>query len=708
MKESHEGKSLIDHINECKKIASGLLDFYGLTQFRFFIEAICELHDIGKLSPQWSISQKKRPHVEEGIRYLCNPYVKDEIRRRLFETTGIDKFKLPYELLLFFVKVHHRSLSSHYVGGLVELKRFIRAAADDFKIDLIDAYGIFKLADILSASSTFSEIDNLLATYTRRLGLGTFEKQIRENIISKCKEKGVPFDSEKFDSQRRIAQRRGAHVLIAPTGWGKTSFSLMRALSGNPKKIFYVLPTITAIRKFYCDLSSIFPNDVGEYFYFADVELLRRESAERDPTEFSRLVDFYRLFLPRVNITTIDQMFFSFLGFGKYHLRRFSFRDAFIIFDEFHLFTPEMIHILKAIFELYGHIYKFNIILMSATPSKAYIDFLRDTINKYIDKLVFSIENYHKLYGGKRHRINLRFDRRILDDDIIESILSHYESGKRILVIVNTVERAVKLYDEITGRMNRSSRKDVVLIHSRFAVGDRYRQEERIDNAKILVATQVAEVSLDVSFDILYTEIAPIPALIQRFGRVNRYAKSIPESDNVVIMEVPSPSPYSARQIDESKKLLRDYIDKINNRGEEVLLDILEHYDCFIRRDLQRGESVYSKTLEALQEYSKFFYAFSMRENDAILVWRKNVNVLAIPELYLDKAKNILADLRKERNYSIRKRKLAELKKYFIPTPWYLIAPYRRKLYDNELNMYLLPADKFCYDPHRGLLPRDL
>ena len=68
-----------------------------------------------------------------------------------------------------------------------------------------------------------------------------------------------------------------------------------------------------------------------------------------------------------------------------------------------------------------------------------------------------------------------------------------------------------------------------MLIHSRFKRSDRANLELSLkDNfntsskACIVVSTQVVEVSLDISFDVMITECAPIDAMIQRFGRINR------------------------------------------------------------------------------------------------------------------------------------------------------------------------------------------
>ena len=58
--------------------------------------------------------------------------------------------------------------------------------------------------------------------------------------------------------------------------------------------------------------------------------------------------------------------------------------------------------------------------------------------------------------------------------------------------------------------------------HSKFILKDRTEKEKEIDNQRLLIATQVVEVSLDIDFDVMFTECAPPDAIVQRAGRVNR------------------------------------------------------------------------------------------------------------------------------------------------------------------------------------------
>ena len=111
-------------------------------------------------------------------------------------------------------------------------------------------------------------------------------------------------------------------------------------------------------------------------------------------------------------------------------------------------------------------------------------------------------------------------------DDAFPVIKTAVASGQKVLVVCNQVRRSQDLYRQL-----RELYPDVpmMLIHSRYKRGDRTQREVDLKNrynlltqACIVVSTQVVEVSLDISFDLMVTECAPIDALIQRFGRINR------------------------------------------------------------------------------------------------------------------------------------------------------------------------------------------
>jgi CRISPR-associated endonuclease/helicase Cas3 len=108
-------------------------------------------------------------------------------------------------------------------------------------------------------------------------------------------------------------------------------------------------------------------------------------------------------------------------------------------------------------------------------------------------------------------------------EDIIKNAV---RENKKVLIVSNQVKRAQFIYENIGETYPDIDR---MLIHSRFKRVDRNRLESALKEdfntsscACIVVSTQVVEVSLDISFDVMITECAPIDAMIQRFGRINR------------------------------------------------------------------------------------------------------------------------------------------------------------------------------------------
>lgn len=95
-----------------------------------------------------------------------------------------------------------------------------------------------------------------------------------------------------------------------------------------------------------------------------------------------------------------------------------------------------------------------------------------------------------------------------------------------MLVICNTIDKSKEIYAKIKDK----GAKNVLLYNSEYTAMDRDNKEERLELASklssgcpfIAVTTQVVEVSLDLDFDVLFTEIAPVDAIVQRIGRVNR------------------------------------------------------------------------------------------------------------------------------------------------------------------------------------------
>ncbi|NIR52628.1 CRISPR-associated helicase Cas3', partial [candidate division KSB1 bacterium] len=115
----------------------------------------------------------------------------------------------------------------------------------------------------------------------------------------------------------------------------------------------------------------------------------------------------------------------------------------------------------------------------------------------------------------------------VLDSDF-ESMYDEIEHvikmNQKVLIVANTVNRTRELYLALPKSIPPSQK---MLYHSQFILGDRLCKGKKLENLKdnagfVAVCTQVVEVSLDLDFDWLITEAAPLDALVQRMGRINR------------------------------------------------------------------------------------------------------------------------------------------------------------------------------------------
>lgn len=150
-----------------------------------------------------------------------------------------------------------------------------------------------------------------------------------------------------------------------------------------------------------------------------------------------------------------------------------------------------------------------------------------------------NIENTNNIVNYEIKLENTNKPHNEISDSIVENVkqdLKEQVEGQEDfkIVILNTVKRCIDSYMEVKGFVKKNKiDADVYILHSRMPETMRKRITNNIlnktgKNSKrnkqiILIATQIVESSLDIDFDTLYTEIAPIDAVFQRAGRVFRH-----------------------------------------------------------------------------------------------------------------------------------------------------------------------------------------
>lgn len=359
------------------------------------------------------------------------------------------------------------------------------------------------------------------------------------------------------------------HTLVtAPTGAGKTDF-LMRRCKG---RVFYILPFQASINAMY----DRFKKDLADTD--VEIQLLHASAAIRlADASFEELI-LQRYIGASIKVMTPHQIASIVFGVKGYEAMLTDLKGCDVILDEIHTYNPLMQSIVYKIVELLIQI-NCRIHIGTATMPSCLYYRLYEVLGgaEYVYEVRLPDEVLNQF---DRHRIH-KIDSLDAIDSLVEQAVSE---RKKILIVMNKVASAQSLYKELAERYPTVEK---MLIHSRFKRKDRIRLESKLklrlnnlqDECCIVVSTQVVEVSLDISFDIMITECAPIDALIQRFGRINR--KRIPEMrkiENIYVIAPPESKtqalPYDADVLQSSyaclpngdilhEKDVQDLIDKV-------------------------------------------------------------------------------------------------------------------------------------------------
>ena len=173
---------------------------------------------------------------------------------------------------------------------------------------------------------------------------------------------------------------------------------------------------------------------------------------------------------------------------------------------------------------------------------------------------------------------------------IVEVILEAHQQGTRTLVVVNTVKRAIEIYNAVK---RKKPNPDLVLVHSRFRPGDRLKALERLlatpeKEGSICISTQVVEAGVDFSATTLITDLAPWASLVQRFGRCNRFGRD--KNAKVVWLDIDvskkgAALPYTEVDLKQAATILLDSED-VGLRELPHVSSKVDHAHVLRRKDL--------------------------------------------------------------------------------------------------------------------------
>ena len=268
-----------------------------------------------------------------------------------------------------------------------------------------------------------------------------------------------------------------------------------------------------------------------------------------------------RALLSEYGVGTIDQALLPILPVRHNFVRLWGLANRVVIFDEIHAYDAYtgtlLIHLLRWLLALGS-----SVVLLSATLSPAFRRKLAAVVNsafpepeaEYPRLTVYSpheaVTQIHFTADPER-RLTVQLQGLSTDLDTIRGALEqHLSAGGLALALVNTVQRAQDLYQSfpegtpVTREGKPVGKRladgtEIFLFHARFPADDRQVREDcALDHfgekgdrkgRKILIATQVVEQSLDLDFDLMISDLAPIDLLLQRAGRLWRHSKNHPQ-----------------------------------------------------------------------------------------------------------------------------------------------------------------------------------
>jgi CRISPR-associated endonuclease/helicase Cas3 len=325
-------------------------------------------------------------------------------------------------------------------------------------------------------------------------------------------------------------------MLAAPTGSGKTEAALFWAVGDGTRpvpRIFYALPYQASMNAMYdrLGLPGYFGQEQvglqhGRALQALYQRLMNSEVGPKTAVQMAKQQqNLTKLHASPVKVFSPYQMLKAAYGIKGFEGMLTDYAQAAFIFDEIHAYEPARLAVILGMVKHLREHFGARFFIMSATFPRIIQALLADALA--IREPIMAEQALFEQFC--RHRLVL-LDGELLTDGI-SRIVKEVQQGKSVLVCCNTVRRAQEVRAALLVALPANQ---VEVIHSRYTLRDRLARETAIrarcklgtaHNALALVATQVVEVSLNIDLDTIYTDPAPLDALIQRFGRVNRARK---------------------------------------------------------------------------------------------------------------------------------------------------------------------------------------
>jgi CRISPR-associated endonuclease/helicase Cas3 len=436
--------------------------------------------------------------------------------------------------------------------------------------------------------------------------------------------------SELNSYQDDLSQREGSALLVAPTGSGKTEAALLwagkQAETGSCGRTFFLLPYQTSMGAMQRRLIDAFvPTQIDEPALWTEhvamvhgksvrtayEQLLEKKYTPEEATRIARIGnDLARLDISPLRVCSPYQILrLLFEPKGVEGLMQ-SLSQSKLIFDEIHAYTSEVTALTLTATRFLMEQLGARSLFMTATMPAHLFEVIQDIFG---DLPTFR-PGRDVMDRPTRHRLQiLPYD--VFSPTSIAEITKEAKNGS-VLIVVNQVKRAIELYNNLKPLIH-----DIGLLHSRFTNEHRFKIEKELQPhpGRVLVATQAVEVSLDVSYDVCFSELAPLESLLQRFGRCNRYGEPGLSPARVFVYatfpKARNPhKPYDSEHLEATRKVLERCVKERDGLLAEMAVQAMlnDSYPESLKSQLK--QQISRKSKEVRNAFDSNFAPFGQKD----------------------------------------------------------------------------------------------
>lgn len=391
------------------------------------------------------------------------------------------------------------------------------------------------------------------------------------NYLQSKEQRETPLNALRNEAFREVEEslekieNNAIFSLTLPTGMGKTLNVLnfasklknnLEQKNGIAYKIIYALPFMSIIDQTAEEIEKILLSQNGKvdsnillkHHHLAEIEWKTGEDTLKDTSLSKMLIEGWN---SQIIVTTFIQLLETLIGYRNASQRKYhKLNNAILIFDEIQAVPIKYSLLLRKLFLEYTQNTNSKVILMTATQPN-----------------IMKKEEIMELCQAKKYYQPLRRTKlvNIFQEQTIEEWIEalNYEHGKTYLFIQNTIAASNKVYDKLKEKYKTLK---IGLLNTNLPPFIRRKIIQEIKNKKydMVVSTQLVEAGVDIDFDKVYRDFAPLPQILQSAGRANR--------EGLKTGEV-----FITRLVKENKKRYAFYIyDKVDLSLTEKILGTTE------------------------------------------------------------------------------------------------------------------------------------